>query len=69
MIDTSLPERRLGAIRRIPDEAWDFWWEVGRRRSIDHLNRKTSEYVHPMSHELGAIGEFFFGWMVNMRGR
>jgi hypothetical protein len=59
--------RSIFARRRIPDDAWAFWWNVGRLRSADHRLRATSEYVHPNSHELGAIGEFFFGWMVGMR--
>lgn len=58
--------RLIFARRRIPDDIWNKGWDVGRRRSEDHRLRVTSEYVHPNSHELGAIGEYYFGWMVGM---
>lgn len=67
MTDAVTVQSSIFCRRRIADAAWDYWWEIGRRRSVHHAGRLTSEYTHPNSHELGAIGEYFFGWIVGQR--
>lgn len=54
------------ATRRIPDAAWNRWWKIGELRTADHRGRASSEYMHRHAHEIGAIGEHYFGWMVGL---
>ena len=51
---------------RISDSDWTHWWNVGERRSRQKRDYESSEYLDNYSHEVGAIGELYFGRLVGV---
>ena len=51
---------------KIDDEAWAKWWSIGARRSGGKREYGSSAYLEVNSHEMGTLGEYYFGRLVGV---